>query len=77
MVPDGLQPGLGYGEGYPGVIAHDFLAVLDTATSSIETEAEDLNARLDGWQYQIASYKLSQLTRRMSDLLKAQSSADQ
>jgi hypothetical protein len=32
-------------------------------------EAEEINARLGEWEYQIPSYQLSQMTRRMEDLL--------
>jgi len=48
----------------------------DTATepgSDSIAEAEAINARLTGWRYRIPSYKYSQLTRRMDDLLLAES----
>lgn len=34
--------------------------------------AASLNARLEGWQFRVATYKLDQLTRRWVDLLKAE-----
>lgn len=43
------------------------LAAAETAESS--AGADDINARLAGWRYRIPSYKYSQLTRRMEDLL--------
>ncbi len=36
------------------------------------TEARTLNERLSGWRYRIPSYKFEQLTRRMDDLLQAE-----
>lgn len=36
------------------------------------TEAQTLNERLSGWRYRIPSYKFEQLTRRMDDLLQAE-----
>ena len=36
------------------------------------TEAQSLNERLSGWRYRIPSYKFEQLTRRMDDLLQAE-----
>lgn len=36
------------------------------------TEAQMLNDRLSGWRYRIPSYKFEQLTRRMDDLLQAE-----
>jgi hypothetical protein len=35
-------------------------------------EAQELNARLGGWRFRIPAYKFEQLTRRMDDLLQAQ-----
>lgn len=35
-------------------------------------EAGDINQRLAGWQYRIPSYQFNQLTRRIEDLLKPQ-----
>ncbi|HEU4617005.1 MAG TPA: DUF4340 domain-containing protein [Gammaproteobacteria bacterium] len=35
-------------------------------------EAEQINARVHGWRYRIASYQYDQMTRRMEDLLKAE-----
>ena len=35
-------------------------------------EAQTLDARLSGWRYRIPSYKFEQLTRRMDDLLQAE-----
>jgi hypothetical protein len=40
-----------------------------TATA---TQAQTLNERLSGWRYRIPSYKFEQLTRRMDDLLQAE-----
>lgn len=36
------------------------------------TEAQTLNERLRGWRYRIPSYKFEQLTRRMDDLIQAE-----
>ena len=36
------------------------------------TQAQMLNERLSGWRYRIPSYKFEQLTRRMDDLLQAE-----
>ncbi|HEY5665468.1 MAG TPA: DUF4340 domain-containing protein [Gammaproteobacteria bacterium] len=41
------------------------------AAAADTAEASDINARLSGWRYRIPSYKYSQLTRRMEDLLQA------
>ena len=35
-------------------------------------EAETINERLSGWRYRIPSYKFEQLTRRLDDLLQAE-----
>lgn len=35
-------------------------------------QAEKINDRVDGWEYQIQSYKASQLRRRWDDILKAE-----
>lgn len=40
--------------------------------AELEAEAEAINARLADWQFRIPSYQLSQLTRRMDDLLAPQ-----
>jgi len=37
------------------------------------TGADELNARLDGWQFRIADYKANLLTRRLEDILKPES----
>jgi hypothetical protein len=37
------------------------------------SEAEELQQRLSGWRYQLASYQFEQLSRRMEDLLKPKS----
>lgn len=39
-------------------------------------EAERINARVAGWEYQIPSYLYGQLTRRMEDLLRAVEDGD-
>lgn len=36
---------------------------------AVETEATEVNAKLDGWRYQIPTFKFEQLTRAMEDLL--------
>src|SRR5690606_7216521 len=43
-----------------------------SAGGDASAEAEQINARVDGWQYQIPSYMYGQLTRRMDDLLAAE-----
>jgi hypothetical protein len=45
----------------------------DPSEIDVTAEARELNDRLGGWSYRIPSYKLEQLTRRMADLLQAQS----
>ncbi|HEY8520348.1 MAG TPA: DUF4340 domain-containing protein [Gammaproteobacteria bacterium] len=40
-------------------------------TSAVEAEAAEINERVAGWRYRIASYQFDQMTRRMNDLLKA------
>ena len=37
----------------------------------VEAEAQVLEQRLSGWRYRIANYQFDQMTRRMSDLLRA------
>lgn len=44
----------------------------DAAVASTRSEPDELNARLAGWRYQIPSYQMSQLTRRIEDLLRPQ-----
>ena len=39
-------------------------------------EAEAINARLSAWRYRIPSFKYTQLTRRMEDLLRAETGSD-
>lgn len=43
-----------------------------TTAESARTEAENINGRLADWQYRIPPYQLSQLTRRIEDLLQPQ-----
>lgn len=38
--------------------------------ADVAAEADSINARLANWQYRVASYQMSQLTRRMEDLLR-------
>jgi Domain of unknown function (DUF4340) len=38
--------------------------------ADVAAEADSINARLADWQYRVASYQMSQLTRRMEDLLR-------
>jgi hypothetical protein len=40
------------------------------SADSAEAEADDINDRVADWEYRIPSYQLSQLTRRIEDLLK-------
>ena len=40
-------------------------------TMDVATEAMELDRRLAGWRYRIASYQYDQMTRRMADLLRA------
>jgi len=40
------------------------------AGNDVAGEADAVNERLSGWRYRIASYQLSQLTRRIDDLLR-------
>jgi len=44
----------------------------EEARSVAEAEAAEISARIEGWRYQIATSKFDQLTRDMSDLLKAE-----
>jgi hypothetical protein len=44
-------------------------AAAPDAAGDVTAEAAAINARTQGWRYQIASYQYDQLTRRMSDLL--------
>lgn len=44
----------------------------DAAGPDPKAEADGINARVHGWRYRIASYQYDQITRRMSDLLKAE-----
>ncbi len=37
--------------------------------SAAETEAAEINAKVEGWRYQIPTFKFEQLTREMEDLL--------
>jgi hypothetical protein len=46
-------------------------AATDISRSDVSAEADEINARLSGWRYRVPSYKYSQLTRRMEDLLRA------
>ncbi len=39
--------------------------------AAAESEAAEINARVQGWRYQISTYKFEQLTRAMADLLQA------
>jgi hypothetical protein len=39
-------------------------------------EADKINARVHGWRYQLASYQYDQMTRRMDDLLKAETKTE-
>ena len=43
----------------------------EDAGVDVHAEAEQINARVSGWEYQIPSYLFGQLTRRMEDLLRA------
>jgi hypothetical protein len=43
------------------------------STIDVSAEADAINARLSGWRYRIPTYQYSQLTRRMEDLLQAES----
>ena len=36
----------------------------------VAAEAQQLDQRLAGWRYRIASYQFDQMTRRMDDLLR-------
>ena len=56
--------------GYEPPIAGDDTAASEGAPDP-ETEAQELNGRLGGWRYQIATYQFDQLTRRMDDLLRS------
>jgi hypothetical protein len=42
----------------------------DSVEADVAAEADAINQRLAGWQYRIPPYQLSQLTRRIEDLLK-------
>ena len=41
------------------------------STVDVQAEAEQLDQRLSGWRYRIATYQFDQMTRRMSDLLRS------
>src|SRR5690606_16892249 len=43
----------------------------EDAGVDVRDEAERINARVAGWEYQIPSYLFGQLTRRTEDLLRA------
>jgi hypothetical protein len=51
-------------------------AEADDTTEAAEVqpqeEASDLDQRLDGWRYRLATYQFEQMSRRLGDLLKAQ-----
>ncbi len=40
--------------------------------TDIEAEAQELDQRLNGWRYRIATYQFDQMTRRMDDLLRSE-----
>ncbi len=44
----------------------------DSSQAEAATEAQTLNERLSGWRFRIPSYKFEQLTRRMDDLIRAE-----
>ena len=48
------------------------IAAASEPDSEQAEEAQTLNDRLNGWRYRIPSYKYEQLTRRMDDLLQAE-----
>lgn len=48
-----------------------FAAAASETEGAIADEAEDINKRLTGWQYQLPDYKNDLLVRRWDDLLKA------
>jgi len=41
------------------------------AGPDVEAEARELDQRLNGWRYNVATYQFDQMTRRMSDLLRS------
>jgi hypothetical protein len=45
------------------------------SAADIRAEAKSINSKVSGWQYQIPTYQYDQMTRRMSDLLKAEQKA--
>ena len=53
----------------PGDVAADESTAEDD-TMDVAAEAQELNQRLAGWHYRIASYQFDQMTRRMDDLLR-------
>jgi len=53
-----------------GSVASEESADQDSSGSQPQAEADELNERLGGWRFRIASYQYEQMTRRMADLLK-------
>lgn len=56
-------------EGAAGENGSADVAEGEAGSTDVPAEVDAINARLSGWAYQIPSYQLSQLTRRMEDLL--------
>jgi len=54
-----------------------WISVSAEADGDAAGKADEINARVAGWQYRIADYKANLLTRRWADILKAEGSADE
>jgi hypothetical protein len=55
----------------PAAGADEGAAPIAAPTADPSAEAERINAKVRGWRYKIAGFQYDQMTRRMSDLLKA------
>jgi len=77
---DGERAWLSFQASFDAQQAVDFgTEVVDESLPDVDTgldpraEAEQINARVTGWEYRIPSYQYDQMTRRLEDLLKARS----
>jgi len=55
----------------PPAAPADGVAAATTPATDPNAEAARINAKVGGWRYKIAGYQYDQMTRRMSELLKA------
>ena len=49
-----------------------WISLIASSDDDAEGSAQSINARVEGWQYKIADYKVNQLMRRWDDILKAE-----